>query len=47
MLKDYSPNSAAVFIEDEEDNDAQGEQSKSDNTEQNLNETMTLPKEHT
>ena len=45
VLKDYSPGSKPVFIE--EDDDDEGEQSKSENSEQNLNETMTLPKDHT
>ena len=48
VLKDYSPNSQPVFIDDDDDDEVNdGEQSKSENSEQNLNETMTLPKEHT
>ena len=46
VLKDYSPNSHIAFIEDDDDEN-EGEQSKSENSEQNLNETMTLPKDHT
>ena len=47
VLKDYSPNSHIAFIEDDDDDDNEGEQNKSENSEQNLNETMTLPKDHT